>query len=190
MNVKNPYGFVSEEEEKRVLVQLKMAAWAGLVSSPDLDAVEERRKQKNEEISKKLAEGEAVYGLTYYTPAMYLQYELTRFKLDYTVYPEIFLDGYSKNASCSGSRRTDGFRQERDTQKAFCMECALDCKTPPEKYLYQEITEAQKQAFYEENRDLFTRYSGDSFEYREVGMIIEKRLREQEYENIIQDLLR
>ena len=57
-------------------------------------------------------------------------------------------------------------------------------------YVCQEITEEQKRAFYEENRDLFTRSAGDSFAYGEVSMIIEKRIREQEYENIIQDLLR
>lgn len=57
-------------------------------------------------------------------------------------------------------------------------------------YPYKEITEEEKKTFYEENRDLFTRYFGDSFGYEEVRMIIEKRLREREYENIVQDLLR
>ena len=58
------------------------------------------------------------------------------------------------------------------------------------RYPYREITEEKKRAFYNENRDLFTRYNRDSFGYREVSTIIEKRLREQEYENIIRDLLR
>ena len=49
--------------------------------------------------------------------------------------------------------------------------------------------EAEKRAFYEENPDLFTRFEGDSFGYGEVSMIIEKRLKEKEYENIVQDIL-
>lgn len=146
----NFYGISSQKELSEVLARLKIAAWMNLIPTPDLEAVEERRKQKNAETEKALAEGKVVYGLTRYTPAMYLQYEMTRFKLEFTVY----------------KGKTVG------------------------NYPYGEITEEEKKAFYNENRDLFTRYHGDSFTYEEVSMIIEKRLREQEYENIIQDLLR
>ena len=121
-----------------------------LIPTPDLEAVDERRRRKNAEAEKALSEGGIVYGPVYYTPSMYLQYELTQFKLDYTVF---------KGGQVG-------------------------------RYLYREITEEEKRAFYDKNRDLFTRYNGDSFGYREVSMIIEKRLREQEYENIIRDLLR
>lgn len=139
------YGLTSKQEVNEVLAKLQIAAWMNLIPTPDLEAVEERRKQKNAEIEKMLSEGRTVYGLTYYTPPVYLQYELTQFKLDYTVY--------------KGKRVGT--------------------------YPYREITEAEKRAFYDKNRDLFTRYHGDSFEYGEVSMIIEKRLREQEYESII-----
>lgn len=141
---------LTEEERDRAFASLQIAAWMGLIPSPAMEAVEERRRQKNQEIERRLAQGEAVYGPTRYTPAMYLQYELTRFKLAYTVFAGKSVGGY----------------------------------------VCQEITEEQKRAFYEENRDLFTRSAGDSFAYGEVSMIIEKRIREQEYENIIQDLLR
>ncbi|MCM1134871.1 MAG: hypothetical protein NC400_04765 [Clostridium sp.] len=150
MTCKNSYGLTSETEIYETLAKLKIAFWMGLIPTPDLEAVEERRKQKNAEIKNALAEGKTVYGLTHYTPAMYLQHELTRFKLDFTVY---------KGKKAGG-------------------------------YLYREITEEEKQAFYDENRDLFTRYHGDSFAYEEMRMIIEKRLREREYESIVQDLLR
>lgn len=56
-------------------------------------------------------------------------------------------------------------------------------------YTLHPVTEAEKRAFYEENPDLFTRFEGDSFGYGEVSMIIEKRLKEKEYENIVQDIL-
>lgn len=143
------YSLTSEGEVHEVQAKLQIAAWMGVIDTPDLDAVEVRRKQKNDSIKAKLAKGEIVYGLTHYTPSMYLQYELTRFKLDFTVY--------------KGEKVGT--------------------------YLYQEFTEEEKRAFYENNPDLFTRYFGDSFEYEEVCMIIEKRLKEKEYESIVQDLL-
>lgn len=135
-------------DKVQVLARLQIAAWMGLISSPDMEAVEERRKQKNAEIKKRLAKGETVYGLTHYTPAMYLEYELTRFKLEFTVYKGKVIGNY----------------------------------------LYPEITEKDKKAFYEKNKDLFTRYFGDSFAYDEVSMIIKKRLLEQAYESMVQDL--
>ena len=144
------YGLTSKEEVSEVCARLQIAAWMNLIPTPDLEAVDERRRRKNAEAEKALSEGGIVYGPVYYTPSMYLQYELTQFKLDYTV-----------------------FKGEQVGR-----------------YPYREITEKEKRAFYDENRDLFTRYNGDSFDYREVSMIIEKRLREQEYENIIRDLLR
>lgn len=167
MNGKNIYGFTSPDEQKQVLARLRAAAWMNQADSQGLEAVEERRKKKNTEIEKQLAKGETVYGLTHYTPAMYLQYELTRFKLDYTVSAEICLDHFSKKIS---------------RIPAFCGAG----QNPSARYSFREITEEEKQAFYEENRDLFTRYSGDSFSCGEVSMIIEKRLREQEYEWIVQ----
>lgn len=143
------YSLTSEGEVHEVQAKLQIAAWMGVIDTPDLDAVEVRRKQKNDSIKAKLAKGEIVYGLTHYTPSMYLQYELTRFKLDFTVY--------------KGEKVGT--------------------------YLYQEFTEEEKRAFYENNPDLVTRYFGDSFGYEEVCMIIEKRLKEKEYESIVQDLL-
>ncbi|MGN1142091.1 MAG: hypothetical protein ACI4TF_12885 [Oliverpabstia sp.] len=143
------YSLTSEGEVHEVQAKLQIATWMGVIDTPDLDAVEVRRKQKNDSIKAKLEKGEIVYGLTHYTPSMYLQYELTRFKLDFTVY--------------KGE------------------------KVGP--YPYQEFKEEEKRAFYENNPDLFTRYFGDSFGYEEVSMIIEKRLKEKEYESIVQDLL-
>ena len=45
-------------------------------------------------------------------------------------------------------------------------------------------------AWYDANPDLFTRYAGDSFPYEEVKQIIEKRMREEVYDSLVQDLLR
>lgn len=144
------YELDSEQEWKEVQARLQIAVWMGTIPSPDVSALEDRRIQKNETIKKELEDGKTVYGVRYYTPAMYLQYELTRFKLDFTVYQEEKLGPYP----------------------------------------LRKITETEKRTFYDENRDLFTRYFGDSFGYEEVRMIIEKRLKEKEYEEIVQDILR
>ena len=113
------YRLTSKEEVSEVLARLQIAAWMNLIPTPDLEVVDERRRRKNAEAEKALSEGGIVYGPVYYTPSMYLQYELTQFKLDYTV-----------------------FKGEQVGR-----------------YPYREITEEKKRAFYDENRDLFTRYN-------------------------------
>lgn len=141
----NYFGLASREEVNEALAKLQIAAWMKLIPEPGLEAVNGRRERKNKEIEETLARGGIIYGPTCYTPAMYLQYELACFQLEFTVY---------KGKSVGG-------------------------------YVYKEIAEEEKRTFYEENRDLFTRYHGDSFAYEEVSMIIEKRIREQEYKSLV-----
>lgn len=50
-------------------------------------------------------------------------------------------------------------------------------------------TEDEKRAFYDANQDLFTRYHGDLFSYEEVDLIIEKWLKVQEYQDIIESVV-
>lgn len=57
-------------------------------------------------------------------------------------------------------------------------------------YPYAEIAKEETDRFWNNNRNLFTRYNGDSFEKDEVINIICKRLREKEYlENVEKILL-
>lgn len=56
-------------------------------------------------------------------------------------------------------------------------------------YLYRVITREEKECFYRDNQDLFTRYFGDPFPYEDVEDIIEKRIREEEYYGLIQNIL-
>ncbi|MEI3339913.1 MAG: hypothetical protein V8R80_08215, partial [Eubacterium sp.] len=65
---------------------LQIAARMGLIDSADPAAVEERRLDRNRKIKEELESGNIVYGVRNYTPEMYLEYELTRFKLAFTVY--------------------------------------------------------------------------------------------------------
>lgn len=77
----------------------------------------------------------------------------------------------------------------RYEQTRFCLDFVSESEKVKKNYTYREISEEEKQAFYEANRDLFTRYHGDSFTYEEVAMIIKKRIREMEYEKEIHNIL-
>lgn len=66
---------------------------------------------------------------------------------------------------------------------------AFVLRKPSIKYDFKEITDAEIDAFWASNRDLFTRYNGDSFDKEECLDIIAKRIREQEYETNVQNLL-
>ena len=74
-------------------------------------------------------------------------------------------------------------------------QCFFICKLPKIKALERkkgskfDTTEEEKRAFYENNQDLFGRYHGDLFDYEDVRQIIEKRLREDAYDKLIQDIL-
>ena len=107
---------LSPAEWENALVQLQLAKQLGLIDDASPEALEARRQAKNAANARLQAAGTVFYGPRQYTPAMYLQYELTR--------------------------------------------------------------------------DLFTRYWGDSFPYEDVEQIIEKRLREEAYDALVQDLLR
>ena len=141
---------LSEEEFCRAEAELELAVSLGLIGQAGFDALEQRRLQKNEENRRKKAAGEVFYGPCSFTRPMYLQYELTRFKLDF----------------------------------------AEPCEKIRALGICPDFTDAQTRAWYDANPDLFTRYAGDSFPYEEVKQIIEKRMREEVYDSLVQDLLR
>lgn len=57
-------------------------------------------------------------------------------------------------------------------------------------YDYAPITTRDEKAYYKANKDLFTRYMGDKFRFGEVKQVVHKKMREEEYDRAIQDLLR
>ena len=140
---------LDRKEWEEAQAALLLAKRFGLIEDASIEALEKRRAKKNEENNQAEKAGKLFYGPRFYSPAMYLQYELTRFKLDF-VQP-------------SGQRK------------------ALE--------VCPDFTEKEKRAFYENNQDLFGRYHGDLFDYEDVRQIIEKRLREDVYDKLIQDIL-
>lgn len=74
---------LSEQEWKKARATLVFAKKLGLIEDDSEKALEERRKRKNDENRRKKESGELFYGPVFFTPAMFLQYELTRFRLDF-----------------------------------------------------------------------------------------------------------
>lgn len=144
------YNFFSNEKNQQYAKAcLVFAKRLGLVDDDSLEAVEKRCNAENEKRALQQKNGEIFYGPVSFTLPAYLQYELTRFKLD--------------------------FVSESETVK--------------KSYNFREISNKELKAFYKNNRDLFTRYSGDRFTFREVKMIVKKKIREEEYENEINNIL-
>ena len=56
-------------------------------------------------------------------------------------------------------------------------------------YEYKELTDEDINSFWNNNRELFTRYWGDSFEKAECIEIIAKKIREKEYLDNVKKLL-
>lgn len=56
-------------------------------------------------------------------------------------------------------------------------------------YVYRRITEKEKEDFYCKNRDLFTDFYSESYDYEDVKEVIEKRIREEAYDGYLADIL-
>ncbi|MGN0467894.1 MAG: hypothetical protein ACI4GY_04110 [Acutalibacteraceae bacterium] len=145
----NTFYFSDENEKNYALACLEFSKRIGLIDDSSLDAVALRCKAENEKRNKMLENGETVYGLKEFSLPAYLDYELTRFKLD--------------------------FVSEKEEIKKV--------------YSYTPISKKERKDFFKNNKDLFTRYAGDKFRFKEVDMIIEKKLREEQYENEIKNIL-
>ena len=140
---------LTSEQWKYAQAGLTLAKRFGLIDDDSPAALDKRCAEKNAEMVALEREGKVVYGTRCYSAAAYLQYELTRFKLDF-VEPS-----------------------EKIRALGVC----------------PNFTDEQTRTYYDKNRDLFTRYFGDSFSYDEVRQIIEKRMREEVYDNLVQDIL-
>ncbi len=56
-------------------------------------------------------------------------------------------------------------------------------------YPYSELDDEDIESYWKNNRDLFTRYNGDSFEMEDVKDVIAKRIREEEYRRNVEEIL-
>lgn len=62
---------------------------------------------------------------------------------------------------------------------------AMEDRRIAQRHPFRTISNAEIQAYYAANRDLFTRYNGDSFPFEEVKDVIRKRIREEDYEKLL-----
>lgn len=129
---------------------LIFAKCLGLIEDDSLEAVEARCQAENEKREQMLKEDTIFYGLTHFTFKEYLEWEISKIKLDF-------------------------ISESEQVKKA---------------YKYREISKKEVKLYYKNNRDLFTRYSGDRFPFRDLKQIIKKRIREEEFENEIKNILR
>ena len=140
--------FTSDEQKQYALACLKFAKRLGLIDDDSLEGVAKRCDDENERRRKSLENGEIVYGLKEFTLPVYLDYELTRFKLD-------FVSQSSKIKS----------------------------------YQFKPIDNKELKAYFKDNKDLFTRYSGDKFRFKESKTVIHKKIREEQYDDEIKAIL-
>lgn len=74
---------LTPEEEHYAKACLTLAKRWGLIDDDSFSALECRRTAKNAQAEKAERDGKPVYGTRYFSAPAYLQYELTRFKLDF-----------------------------------------------------------------------------------------------------------
>lgn len=146
----NSFLFSDESEKKRALACLEFAKRLGLIDDESLDGVKKRCDAENKKRAVQIENGETVYGLTRFSYPAYLNYELTRLKLDFV----------------------------GETQKV------------KKAYDYPEITRRELKDYFKSNRDLFTRYNNDKFFFFEVKTVIYKKIREEQYDAEINNILR
>ncbi len=79
----NLFLFSDESEKKYALACLEFAKRLGLIDDESLDGVKKRCDAENEKRAVQIENGETVYGPTRFSYPAYLNYELTRLKLDF-----------------------------------------------------------------------------------------------------------
>lgn len=146
----NSFLFSDESEKKHALDCLEFAKRLGLIDDESLDGVKKRCDAENKKRAVQIENGETVYGLTRFSYPAYLNYELTRLKLDFV----------------------------GETEKVKKV------------YDYPQITRRELKDYFKNNRDLFTRYNNDKFFFFEVKTVIYKKIREEQYDAEINNILR
>ncbi len=146
----NSFYFITDEQRRYALACLTFAKNIGLIDDDGLEAVAYRCNKENEKRRQALENDEIVYGLKQFTIPVYLDYELTRFRLD--------------------------FASEKDVIK--------------NNYTYPPIKTKQLKEFFKSNSDLFTRYNGEKFGFKESEMVVYKKIREEQYDAEINAILR
>lgn len=91
----NSFYFTSQQQKDYALACLSFAKRLGLIDDCSLEAVEKRCNAENEKRRQALEKGEVVYGLRQFSLPVYLDYELTRFRLDFASERDIIKSNYS-----------------------------------------------------------------------------------------------
>lgn len=87
--------FTSKEQRQYAEACLIFAQKIGLIDDSSLEAVALRCEKENEKRREAFGNGEIVYGLKQFTLPVYLDYELTRFRLDFVAEKEEIKKNYT-----------------------------------------------------------------------------------------------
>ena len=140
----------AQKDMKYAQACLIFAKRLGLIEDDSLEAVKQRCQAENDKRAQMLKEDAVFYGLTNFSFREYLEWDISKIKLDFV-------------------------SESEQVKKA---------------YSFREIQKKEIKAYYKNNKDLFTRYNGDRFPYRDLKQIIRPRIREEEFENEIKNILR
>ena len=140
----------AQKDMKYAQACLIFAKRLGLIEDDSLEAVKQRCQAENDKRAQMLKEDAVFYGLTNFSFREYLEWDISKIKLDFV-------------------------SESEQVKKA---------------YSFREIPKKEIKAYYKNNKDLFTRYNGDRFPFRDLKQIIRNRIREEEFENEIKNILR
>ena len=140
----------AQKDMKYAQACLIFAKRLGLIEDDSLEAVKQRCQAENDKRAQMLKEDAVFYGLTNFSFREYLEWDISKIKLDFV-------------------------SESEQVKKA---------------YSFREIPKKEIKAYYKNNKDLFTRYNGDRFPFRDLTQIIRTRIREEEFENEIKNILR
>lgn len=144
------FHFTSKEQQLYAEACLSFAQKIGLIDDNSFERVALRCEKENEKRRVALENGEIVYGLKQFTLPIYLDYELTRIKLDFASEKQVIKNNYN----------------------------------------YKEITKDDLLNFYNNNKDLFTRYHGEEISFCDAEEVIYKKIREEQFCDEINKILR
>lgn len=116
----NPFLFTDDEEKKYALACLKFSKKLGLIDDDSLEAVIKRCDAENEKRKLQKENNETVYGLTHFSYPAYLDYELTRLKLDFVGECENVKKAYTYK-EISRKQMKAYFKQNKDLFTRYIM---------------------------------------------------------------------
>ncbi len=118
----------------------------GLIEDPSMEGLEARRQEHNEELQRMEQEGLLFYGPHYFSAPAYLQYELTRLRLDF-VQPSEKIRAAGCCPDFTEQEKRDFYEQNRDLFGRYHGDC----------FTYEEVSQIIEKRLREDAYDKLIR---------------------------------